>query len=101
VISEVSALAKISGIDCRILQEFVWILCILYIHRNEKMLIAEMEHKTSMLGPAHIVIISEVENLMVEYLNNVRIRVCSLQYNARFLPEMNFVKSCSEKIAHV
>jgi len=68
---------------------------------NEKMLIAVMEHKTSMLGPAHIVISSEVENLMVEYLNNVRVRVCSSQYNARFFLTGNEFCKISEKIAHV
>ena len=70
---------------------------------NEQILITVLEHKTAVLGPANIVISSEVEALMIGYLNNVRVRVCASQYNTRFFLTYTGNEFCkiSEKIAHV
>ena len=70
---------------------------------NKQILIAVIEHKTAVLGPAHIVISSEVETLMIGYLNNVRVRVHASQYSTRFFLTYTGNEFCkiSEKIAHV
>ena len=70
---------------------------------TKQILIAVMEHKTAMLGPAHIVISSEVEKLMIGYLNNVRVWVHASQYSTRFFLTYTGNEFCkiSEKIAHV
>jgi len=68
---------------------------------NKQILISVLEHKTAVLGPENIVISSEVETLMIGYLNNVRVRVCASQYNTRFFLTYTRNEFCkiSEKIA--
>ena len=70
---------------------------------NEQSLIVVMEHKTAMLGPAHIVISSTVDKLMMQYMNNVRTRVHASEYSARLFLTSTGNEFCkiSEKIAYV
>ena len=72
---------------------------------NEQFLITVMEHKTAVLGPANIIISRAIEELMLRYLNCVRVRVYALQtkYNTRFFLTYtgNEFRKISEKIAEV
>ena len=70
---------------------------------NEQSLIVVMEHKTAMLGPAYIVISSEIDRLMVSYMKNVRTRVHASECSTRFFLTNTGKEFCkiSEKIAYV
>jgi len=71
---------------------------------EEQSLITVKEHKTATAqGPANIVISSEFEAMMLMYLNNVRVRVCARQFNARFFVTFTGNEFCkiSEKIAYI
>lgn len=71
---------------------------------NKQILITVLQHKTaSALGPANIVISTEVEALMIGYLNNMRVRLCTSQFHTRVFLTHTGNEFCkiSEKIAHV
>jgi len=71
---------------------------------DEQILINVKEHKTaSAQGPANVVISSEVEAMMITYLSNVRVRVCTQQFNTRFFLTFTGKEFCkiSEKIAYI